>query len=423
MSVQRREFNAWLAGAASTAALGRLGALAAQEPANMRADIYANVGPRLLRYRIAADGKSLAELGAPTDFPEEIQEAWQSGDRLYVASSDEHTAASPRNHYLHALAVDASGGLQALGETIRLRHRPIHITVDHQREHVLSAFNSPSGIAVHRLNADGSIGNEVEQEAQLDTGIYAHQIRMLPSGRAVILPARGNQGVPGQREEDRGALKIFGYANGQLTNKQSVAPNDGREFRCRHVEFHPTGRWAYVVIESQNELHTFGIEDDRLSVEPLFVTGLLEAAGRARPGQAASAIRMHPTNGRTLYVANRGRGKEVFQGEEVIAEDMENSIAVFSVDPQTGEPRRIQSADPQSIDVRMFALHPDGRSLVATSHESPGPIQRRRGNSIEVVPPRIVLFSIESDGRLTFQYKQDVQTGGHYQLWCGAVSY
>ena len=132
---------------------------------------------------------------------------------------------------------------------------------------------------------------------------------------------------------------------------------------------------------------------------------------------------MHPTNGRTLYVANRGRGKEVFQGEEVISEDMENSIAVFSVDPETGEPRLIQSADPQSLDVRMFALHPDGRSLVATSHEADGPIKRRRGNSIEIVPPRIVLFSIEPDGRLTFQYKQDVQTGGMFQLWCGAVRY
>ena len=132
---------------------------------------------------------------------------------------------------------------------------------------------------------------------------------------------------------------------------------------------------------------------------------------------------MHPTNGRTLYVANRGRGKEVFQGEEVIAEGMENSIAVLSVDPATGEPRLIQSADPQSLDVRMFALHPDGRSLVATSHESEGPIKRRRGNSVEIVPPRIVLFSIEPDGRLTFQYKQDVQTGGLFQLWCGDVRY
>ncbi len=102
---------------------------------------------------------------------------------------------------------------------------------------------------------------------------------------------------------------------------------------------------------------------------------------------------------------------------------MENSIAVLAVDPRTGEPKLIQSADPQSIDVRMFALHPDGRSLVATSHESEGPIKRRRGNDVEIVPPRIVLFSVEPDGTLALRYKQDVQTEGLFQLWCGAVQY
>jgi 6-phosphogluconolactonase (cycloisomerase 2 family) len=420
--LQRRRFNAWLAGTAGSLALGRLGALGAQV-ATARAHIYANVGPRLLRYRIAADGQSLVELGEPTMLPEEIQEAWQHRRFLYVASSDEHTARSPRNHYLTAFEVDSSGALERIGDSARLRHRPIYITVDARGEHVLAAFNNPSGVAVHRLNADGSVGSEVAQGATLDTGVYAHQIRMMPSGRAVIVPARGNQGVPGVREEDRGALKVFGYADGRLTNRQSVAPNDGKNFRCRHVEFHPSGRWAYVVIEAQNELHTFSIEDDRLSPEPLFVTSLLASPARSREGQAASAIRMHPTNGRTLYVANRGRGKEVFRGEEVISEDMENSIAVLAVDPRTGEPKLIQSADPQSVDVRMLALHPDGRSLVATSHESEGPIKRRRGDEIETVPPRIVLFSIESDGTLTLRYKQDVQTEGLFQLWCGAVRY
>jgi len=420
--LHRRRFNAWLASTAGSLALARLGALGAQPVTTARADIYANIGPRLLRYRIAADGLSLAELGEPTTLPEEIQEAWQWGRFLYVASSDEHTAAKPRNHYLTAFEVDSSGALERIGDA-RLRHRPIHVTVDAPGEYVLAAFNNPSGVAVHRLNADGSVGNEVAQDATLDTGVYAHQIRMMPSGRAVIVPARGNQGVPGVREEDRGALKIFGYASGRLTNRQSVAPNDGKSFRCRHVEFHPSGHWAYVVIEAQNELHTFSIEDDRLSPEPRFVTSLLASPARSREGQAASAIRMHPTNGRTLYVANRGRGKEVFRGEEVISEDMENSIAVLAVDPRTGEPKLIQSADPQSIDVRMLALHPDGRSLVATSHESEGPIKRRVGDDVETVPPRIVLFSIEPDGRLTLRYKQDVQTEGLFQLWCGAVQY
>lgn len=215
---------------AGSLALDRLGALGAQQRVGARADIYANVGPRLYRYRIATDGLSLAELGEPAILPEEIQEAWQWGRFLYVASSDEHTAATPRNHYLHAFEVDASGALAPLGDAARLRQRPIHITVDARGEHVLAAFNNPSGVAVHRLKGDGSIGSEVAQEALLDVGVYAHQIRVMPSGRAVIVPARGNQGVPGVREEDRGALKIFGYAGGRLTNRQSVAPNGGRDF-------------------------------------------------------------------------------------------------------------------------------------------------------------------------------------------------
>jgi 6-phosphogluconolactonase len=420
--VHRRTFNALLTGAAGVAALGRFGTLSAQQQASARADFYANVGPKLLRYRVTDDVASLTQIGEPLLLADEVQEAWPWGRFLYVATSDAHTAKEPRNHYLHAFAVDASGALQPVGAAVQLRYRPIYITVDQRGEHLLSAFNEPSSVAVHRRHADGSIGDEVQQTATLDAGIYAHQIRVMPSGRAVIVPARGNEGVPGRKEEDRGALKIFAYANGQLSNRQSVAPNGGHEFRCRHVEFHASGRWVYVVIEAQNQLHTYRITEDRLSAEPVFVTSLLASPARSKPGQAASAIRMHP-NGQTLYVANRGRGKEVFRGEEVISEGMENSIAVFSLNSATGEPRLIQSANPQSLDVRMFALHPDGRSLVATSHESEGPIKLRRGDDIEVVPPRIVLFKVEADGRLTFRYKQDVRTDSAFQLWCGAVPY
>ena len=420
--MHRRGFNALLTGAAGAAALARLGALGAQRHGSVRADIYANVGPKLLRYRVADDVSSLAEVGDALVLAEEIQEAFPWGKFLYVATSDAHTAKEPRNHYLHALEVDSSGALTPVGAAVRLRYRPIYVTVDQRGEHLLCAFNEPSSIAVHRRNADGSIGGEIPQPATLDTGIYAHQIRVMPSGRAVIVPARGNEGIPGKKEEDRGALKIFGYENGQLTNRQSVAPNGGHQFRCRHVEFHASGRFVYVVVEAQNELHTYRIADDRLSPEPVFISSVLASPMRSRTGQAASAIRMHP-GGRTLYVANRGRGTEVFQGETVIAEGMENSIAVFSVNPETGEPRLIQSADPQSLDVRMFALHPDGRSLVATSHESEGPVKRRRGDNIEVVPPRIVLFEVESDGRLIFRHKKDVRTDGAFQLWCGAVRY
>ena len=112
---------------------------------------------------------------------------------------------------------------------------------------------------------------------------------------------------------------------------------------------------------------------------------------------------MHPTNGRTLYVANRGRGTGVFQGERV-ANGTENTIAVFSLDPQTGEPTLIQTIDTQSIAVRTMALPPDGRTLIATN-TSPGNI--RTQGRLETVPAALTLYVIEDDGRLTIKSKLD----------------
>ena len=92
-----------------------------------------------------------------------------------------------------------------------------------------------------------------------------------------------------------------------MTNKQTVAPNVGLAYRARHADFHPSGRWVYVDLETQNLLHTYAIRaDDTLSEEPLFVSTTLAAPEAYRGGQTTSSIRMHPTNGRTLYVAKPG---------------------------------------------------------------------------------------------------------------------
>ena len=57
---------------------------------------------------------------------------------------------------------------------------------------LLTAYNIPSTMSVHPLGVDGTIGEEVKQTGKIDGGIYAHQIRMLPSNRALVLVTRGN---------------------------------------------------------------------------------------------------------------------------------------------------------------------------------------------------------------------------------------
>lgn len=53
-------------------------------------------------------------------------------------------------------------------------------------------------------------------------------------------------------------------------------------------------------------------------------------------------------------------GQSVFVGGE-------NSIAVFSINQDTGEPTLIQNADTRGIHTRAFALDPSGRILVAAN--------------------------------------------------------
>lgn len=417
--LNRRRFNALLAGATGWVALGPIGTAFGQ--GQSQGAIYASVDARL--YRIRHDGNVLTRDSRPLILPAQVQEAWghPSGRHFYVASSDERTSTSPvTHHYLNAFHVDSSGDLKPFGGAVQLAHRPIHITVDHRGEYLISAYSSPSGISVHRLNTDGSIGNEIEQEATLNVGFYAHAVRVMPTNRAVMLITRGNEPVPGVRTEDPGALYIYGFENGQLTDKQSVTPNQGLAYRVRHADFHPTGRWVYVDVETQNLLHTYSIRaDDTVSEEPLFVSTTLASPSTSRGGQTTSSIRMHPTNNRTLYVANRGRGTEVFQGETV-ANGTENTIAVFSIDPQTGKPTLIQTIDTHSIAVRTMALPPDGRTLIASS-TLPGKI--RTQGRLETVPAALTLYDIEDDGRLTFKSKLDVDTQGETMFWSGVVQY
>ena len=417
--LDRRRFNALLAGTVGWVALGPIGTATAQRQS--RGAVYASVDARL--HRIRHDGNTLTREPRPLILPAQVQEAWQhpSGRYVYVASSDQRTSASPvTHHYLNAFHVDPSGGLRGFGGAVQLAHRPIYITVDDRGEYLISAYSAPSGISVHRLHTDGSIGDEIAQAASVDVGFYAHAVRVMPSNRAVLLITRGNEPIAGIRTEDPGALYVYGFENGQLTTKQSVAPNQGVAYRARHADFHPSGRWVYVDLEAQNLLHTYGIRaDDTLSDEPLFISTTLASPSTSSGGQTTSSIRMHPTNGRTLYVANRGRGTEVFQGERV-ANGAENTIAVFAIDPQTGEPTLIQTIDTHSIAVRTMALPPDGQTLIA-ANTLPGRI--RTQGRVETVPAALTLYAIEDNGRLTFKSKLDVDTQGATMFWCGVVRY
>ena len=379
-----------------------------------RVTLYAAVGPELTHYEVDVEAATLTRRDTVA-LPANVHYCWPHASRrfLYVASSDSASGVGGvvgRKHHVTALAIDpANGALSPHGSPIALPTRPIHMTTDIPSEYILVAFSNPSGLSVYRVNPDGTPGAEVPQPEEIHPGIYAHQVRVRLDNRKVILVARGHDAAGGNPEEP-GALLVFDYRNGQLTDEASIAPNGGYGFGPRHLDFHPTMPWVYVSLERQNRLDMFAFHDMMLMAVPIYQQTTLAEPDNIRGRQVAGTVKVHP-NGRFVYVANRAStiSEGVFVGGE-------NNLAVYAIDPASGEPTPIQHVDTRGIHCRNFHIDPTGRLLVA-SHIM-GLATRDSG----FVPACLSLFRIGGDGRLDFVRKEDVEVGDRQMFWMGMVA-
>jgi 6-phosphogluconolactonase (cycloisomerase 2 family) len=389
------------------------------QSASARVALYASVGAELTQYDVDVEAAALVRRGTVT-LPANVHYAWphMSGRYLYVASSDSAPglgSAGDRHHVTAFRVEEASGALTPHGQPIPLPTRPIHMTTDIPSEHLLVAFSNPSGIRVYRVKPDAAPADEVRQPEPIDAGIYGHQVRVSPDNRLAILVTRGHDPAAGKPEEP-GALKVFQYRDGLLTEEASVAPNGGYGFGPRHLDFHPTKPWVYVSLERQNKLDMFAITNGQLSAAPVFRKETLAEPGNIRGRQAAGTVHVHP-NGRFVYAANRASATVQVDGKPVFAGG-ENTFAVYEIDMRTGEPVPIQHVDTRGIHCRTFHIDPSGRVLVA-AHIMALPV--RDGAAIRTVPASLAVFRIDDGGKLDFVRKYDVDVGDRTMFWMGMV--
>jgi 6-phosphogluconolactonase len=410
--LSRRTFLSLLPGSAVAPRV----AFAQERP--RRLALYANVGPVLTRYDVDLANAELIKRDSVT-LPASVQYCWPHRGRryFYVASSSgtPGTAQTGNEHHVTAFRIDpATGALNQIGDPMPLPVRPIHITLDNESAHILVAFNNPSSLRVYRINHDFTPGEEVPQ-GTMDAGIYAHQVRLTPDGRHVVLVTRGNEGT-GQRPEDPGALMVFDYKDGRLSNQYKIAPNGGHGYGPRHLDFHPTEPWMYVSIETQNQMHMHRMQSGKPLPEVVFNKTTLLEPHNIRSRQAASTVHVHP-NGRVLYGANRSQDVVEFNGKNVY-KGGENSIVVFAINQQTGEPTAVQHIETRKFHPRTFHIDPGGRMLVAQHNL---PVNMRDGDNVRAVPAGLSVFRVGADGTLTFARAYDIDVGNGIMWWMGMV--
>ena len=410
-----------------TLGAGAIGAAAFAGPAQAQNTVpfYASVGPQLNLYDLDTDAATLTARGGVT-LPANLQYAWPHPSKkfLYVAASNSQPPSGPtgvaggdRKHYAIAYRVAADGSLTEHGPRRLLTVRPLHISTDHTGRFLFIAYNIPSHITLHRIDTDGTIGDEVVQTGQPDFGIYAHQIRATPGNKTLTLCSRGNDATA-SKPEDPGHIEVFGFQDGQLSNLQSIAPHgNGLGFGPRHLDFDPHGRFVYVSLERENSLAVFGLKPDgTMSSEPLFYKSTIsDPDGKTKhPGLTAGPIHVHPS-GRFVYQTNRGSGTAEMGGRK-ISNGGENDVVVWAVDPRTGEPTLIQRAEAHGFELRTFTMDPSSRVLIAASTT---PMLMADGSTISA---GLSLYRVGGDGKLDFARKIDVDTSGGIQFWCGCLN-
>ncbi|OTY35147.1 6-phosphogluconolactonase [Bacillus thuringiensis serovar pingluonsis] len=280
-----------------------------------------------------------------------------------------------KNEYLYSVVKEGeSGGVAAYsinsktGELTEENRQvvegasPCHVSVDSGNHTVVTANYHKGTIESFEVNEDGTINPATSIMAHEGSGPnkerqekpHAHYAGHTPDEKYVV-------GV------DLGIDKIITYEikDSRLTevNRLSVNPGSGP----RHITFHPNGKYAYVMTELSSEVIVLTYNPAEGSFTELqYISTIPEAFGENNQG---SAIHIS-SDGRFVYAGNRGH----------------NSIAVFSVDQNSGQLTFVEHTSTEGNWPRDFVLDPTEKFLVATNEKS----------------HNLVLFSRnESTGKLT----------------------
>jgi len=266
------------------------------------------------------------------------------GRHLYSAHGDGTQATSYQ--------IDPSTGrLTVLNQQPTGGGNGVHLAIDATGRCLVLANYATGSLAVLPINADGSLGarsdlatfagqpgpHRTQQESS-----HPHHCPFDRSGRFIVVP-------------DKGLDKIFVYrlesAGGKLTpaNPPEIATRAGAG--PRHVDFHPTRPYAYVINELDSTIAAYEFDPAKGVMKPIQVITTLPTSYTGNNTGAEIAV---ARSGRFLYGSNRGH----------------DSIAIFAIDGAAGTLTHAGWEPTGGRTPRFFALDPSGVELYAANQSS-----------------------------------------------------
>jgi len=251
---------------------------------------------------------------------------------------------------LSAMAMDGEGGLTLLNTQATHGTSPCYVTVDRTGRYALVANYGSGSLAMLPIGSDGSLGEAsdvVQHEGSSvdpgrQSGPHAHSVIVDPTNRYALAADLGLDRVMVYRLDlDAGKLLPNEPPSGR------VAPGAGP----RHLAFHPSERYLYVINEMGSTLTTFAWDGDQGALEEICTVSTLPSGWEGT--NYCADVHVAPS-GRYVYGSNRGH----------------DSIAVFRVDDDGGAREAVAHVPSGGEWPRSFSLSPDARWLLAANQNS-----------------------------------------------------
>lgn len=248
----------------------------------------------------------------------------------------------------HAFSFDKeSGKLKLINSQPTDGAAPCYIEIDNEGKHVLTANYTGANLTAFKIKEDGSLeekpqiinftGKSTHPTRQKQPHI--HCARFTPDKKHVLVSDLGTDRIHKLdiNENTLGSFLISGTPN-SFNVKDGSGP--------RHIDYHPNGKYAYVITELSGDVIVFDYTNGNLNQIQTIKADTLNS-------EASADIHISP-NGQFLYASNRRKG---------------DGLAIFSINQNDGTLTKVGYQE-TGIHPRNFAFTPNGKFLLVAARDS-----------------------------------------------------
>ena len=270
-----------------------------------------------------------------------------AGQHLYAVCEIQGEGASDS---VSAYSIDDDGALTLLNVESTGGPGPCHLAVDSTDSYVIAANYYGGSVCMLPVKPDGSLGprsdfvqhegSSIDPERQYEA--FAHSVTIDSTNARVYVCDLGmDEILVYSIDHERGHL----VGNDDLT--VSTRPGHGP----RHFAFHPSDKYCYAINELGSTIAAYEYDHSTGRISEMQLVSTLPEGWSGTQSTADIHVSQ---DGRFVYGSNRGH----------------DSIAIFSVDPETGRLEPEGHEHTLGKTPRNFAITPDGRFLLAENQDS-----------------------------------------------------